>query len=65
MRITIELDEAQWDRATGTIAWPGTARPFDGWVQLLQLLEEAVRSATPPSEAGSRDYPGANDRPDP
>jgi hypothetical protein len=65
MRIVIELDEVRRDRPLGTIAWPGMDQSFEGWVQLLHLLEAAFRSIATPDEGESRDSPGATGVPDP
>lgn len=54
VRVTIELEIFATDRLTGTVTYDGQVEPvpFDGWLDLMRLLELITQfaRARPPTE---------------
>jgi hypothetical protein len=62
MRIIIELDEHADVRPSGVIIRDRLEEPFDGWLELLRVLESTLRGDIPGRGARTiRDSPGASD----
>jgi hypothetical protein len=63
MRVTLDLADNSTDRLAGTIKAAGQTQPiaFDGWLDLMRLLEsivQAARTAGPPEPDASRPHTG-------
>lgn len=54
MHLTLDLDTSATDRLSGTVTHDGQAEPvpFDGWLDLMRLLELIAQfaRARPPTE---------------
>jgi hypothetical protein len=45
VRVTLDLDTSATDRPTGTLTHEGKGEPvaFDGWLDLMRLLEPIIK----------------------
>jgi hypothetical protein len=50
VRVTLDLDTTESDRPSGTLTCDGQVEPlaFDGWLDLMRLLEITTTAASSP-----------------
>ena len=58
MRVTLDLLPSATDHVTGTLLTDNASAPmpFDGWLELMRLLEAVQSNSTDPASSG--DSPG-------